>query len=208
MARHRKAKRAAQARRSVPAKSDARKPARRPPAAARQGRRRCQAHRPLFLADGQRQEDHDHAGGVWAALRDPPGRYRQGRPVQARTFSRSHRTTACPPSSIPTVPTARPISRSSGQVAILQYLGRKAGKFLSRRTSAAACGSISGCSGRSGGSVRWAGRPIISATTRRSRSTTPSSAILRRDRTAAVSARWTSSWAASRSWPASIPSPT
>ena len=66
-----------------------------------------------------------------AALRRASGRYFQGRTIRAAIFWRSRRTTAFRPSSIPTGPAARPISVfESG--AILQYLGRKTGKFYPR----------------------------------------------------------------------------
>ena len=59
----------------------------------------------------------------------------------------------------PDGPGGRPISVfESG--AILQYLGRKSGKLLSRRTSAAGSRWRNGCSGRWADWDRWRARPI------------------------------------------------
>ena len=67
----------------------------------------------------------------------------------------------------PQGPGGRPISIfESG--AILQYLGRKTGKFYPA-TSASASKSSSGCSGRWAASARWRGRYTISRTTRAKR---------------------------------------
>ena len=69
----------------------------------------------------------------------------------------------------PDGPGGRPISVfESG--AILQYLGRKTGKFYPRDERARTSRSKNGCSGRWAGSARWPGRPSTSAATRRSRS--------------------------------------
>ena len=74
----------------------------------------AKAHRAALLADPQRPQDHDHARGVRAALRDQARQHRQGRPVQARVPGHLRPTTACPPSSIPTGPAASR-SRSSSR---------------------------------------------------------------------------------------------
>ena len=72
----------------------------------------------------------------------------------------------------PEGPGGKPISIfESG--AILQYLGRKFGKFYPADERGRAK-STSGFSGRWAGSARWPGRRIISGNTRRSRSPTPS----------------------------------
>ena len=88
----------------------------------------AEADRALLLADAERLQDFDHAGRVQAALHHDPGEHFQGRPVHARL-----------PENLAEQPHAgdrrsgrpragRPISIfESG--AILQYLGRKTGKF-------------------------------------------------------------------------------
>ena len=58
----------------------------------------------------------------------------------------------------PAGPGGRPISVFEFG-AILQYLGRKTGKFYPP-TSARGSRSTSGCSGRWAGSARWRGRPV------------------------------------------------
>jgi glutathione S-transferase len=76
----------------------------------------------------------------------------------------------------PDGPGGRPIAVfESG--AILQYLGRKTGKFY-RPMSASAPRSSSGCSGKWADLGRWPDKPTTSAATRRSRSITRSSATL------------------------------
>ena len=60
--------------------------------------------------------------------------------------------------------------------AILQYLGRKFGKFYPTDEREARRRSRSGCSGRSAASGRWPGRRITSGNTRRRRCPTRSTA--------------------------------
>ena len=92
-----------------------------------QARGRQEADRPVLLADAERLEDHDHAGRMRASLRLIPVNI-SGEISSSRRFWRSRPTTACRPLSITTVPAAGG-SRSSRSGAILQYLGRKTGKF-------------------------------------------------------------------------------
>ena len=75
----------------------------------------------------------------------------------------------------PDGPGGKPISVfESG--AILQYLGRKTGKFYPADERAARRGRASGCTGRWPTSAPTAARRTTSATTRRRRSSTPSTA--------------------------------
>ena len=75
----------------------------------------------------------------------------------------------------PEGPDGKPISIfESG--AILQYLGRKFGRFYPAGRARAASRSSNGCSGRSAGSGRWPVRRIISGNMRPRRSPTRSTA--------------------------------
>ena len=86
--------------------------------------------RVVLLADAERLEDLDHAGRVRAAIRGASDRHFQGRAIRAgisgdltqQSHSRHRRSRG---------PGGRPISVfESG--AILQYLGRKTGKYYPR----------------------------------------------------------------------------
>ena len=98
------------------------------------GQKISKADRTLLLADAERLQDFDHAGGVRAALHHDPGEHIQGRAVQSgfpqdlaqQPHAGDRRSVG---------PGGRPISIfESG--AILQYLGRKTGKFYPREERA------------------------------------------------------------------------
>ena len=171
----------------------------------RNGRYRGEADRAPLLADAERLEDLHHARGVRARLQGRAGEHRQGRPVQGRLPRRSRRTIACRPSSIPTARTASR-SRSSSSGAILQYLGRKTGKFyphgraLPRRGRAV----VVLADGRPW--AAWPGRRTISAPTRPRRS--PTRSIATPTRSTASTACSTSVSPIANSSPVTIPSPT
>jgi GST-like protein len=88
------------------------------------------ADRTLLLADAERLEGFDHAGGMPIAIRRAPDRHLKGRAILAAVSRHlAEQSDTCDPR--PNGPGGRPISVfESG--AILQYLGRKTGRFYPR----------------------------------------------------------------------------
>ena len=133
------------------------------------GRREGCDDRLLLLADAERLEGRDHAGGMRPRIPHDPGQYRQGRPVQAGV-----------PRDQPEQPDAgdrRPRRTRAGRSACSNparsccYLAEQDRPVPARRTAPAARRSWSGCSGRSAIWGRWPGSSAISSTTRRKAST-------------------------------------
>ena len=123
------------------------------------------ADRALLLADAERLENFDHAGGMCAALCGAPGRYFQRRAVRAGIFGRSRRTIAFRQLSIRPARADGRFPCSSPAPFFSISAARPASSIRAR--SARGSPSRSGCSGRWAGSARWPARLITSAATRR-----------------------------------------